>query len=64
MSCTTSFSENYMNSSLLCLVFEWNLEDFSRNHSGKDVITEKNIYIYSEYLGNNDCFPSILIFFF
>ena len=35
-----------MNSSLLCLVFEWNLEDFSRNCSGKDAITQKKIYIY------------------
>ena len=50
-----------MNFSLLCLVFEWNLEDFSRNCSEKDALTE--IKKKSKYLGNNHCFPSVLNFF-
>ena len=39
----TSISKNEMNisnSSLLCLAFEWNLEDFSGNLSKKDTLTE------------------------
>ena len=53
----TSTSENEINIDsnffLLSPTFGWNLEDFSRNLSEKEALTEKKS---SNYLGNNNCF--------